>query len=377
LFLCSCRELSQKPAEQSFLICLENTPFDSLFLYEYTDDAIAFFKGEKVKADSWKFMIPDSSTETRCFRLTPQLCDSGINIAYQVRFYGEVKGKKYYFNGIDSDDRFIYARYDAQNVLKDQLLLIYKNGEEEVITTDIVTFDFQILNNDGSDIFIKSLQPYFSGFTDPYDENRSYDDFMEEYVALSEKYPDSKYLLEYLSSNLWAYRSKEDIVKIYHNLSDKYKETDSGKYIERFLAAQFENMDLRTLDQKHYEAILTDSTKLNYIAFTASWCQPCREEIPLLKQVYQDLKDKLILTYVSIDEEKTIKNFQKLMQDENIPWRALFSYEESLSIISKKYFIPNGIPHGILVYPDGKVEIMDIRDDEQRQKLYSLCGNDY
>ncbi|NLI36233.1 MAG: redoxin domain-containing protein [Bacteroidales bacterium] len=70
------------------------------------------------------------------------------------------------------------------------------------------------------------------------------------------------------------------------------------------------------------EQVIIDSKKYNLIVFSASWCGPCREEIPILKHIYNDLNAKLDIVYISIDEAKTVEAWQKLIQMEAIPGAA-------------------------------------------------------
>jgi thiol-disulfide isomerase/thioredoxin len=107
------------------------------------------------------------------------------------------------------------------------------------------------------------------------------------------------------------------------------------------------------------------------VVFSASWCGPCHALIPKLKKVNTELKDRLAMTYVSLDEENTVKNWTQLMQKESIPWRSLLA-KNDIEKIKKKYFVLT-IPHAILVYPRGlKAEILDIRLDKDYKKLTKL-----
>jgi thiol-disulfide isomerase/thioredoxin len=375
--LCSCNNNSLQQGHIELQVYLENAPFDSLFVYYYTDENdCMIFKGEHTGQYLWKFTLPDSlPKQERYLRLTNQCYDQQNNLGYEIGFYAEPNENKNYFYGFFAEDSlFIHAVYDDQKNIKETIIVPVINGKiANGMIAELISYRFKVLNNDSSEFFISSQQPYFSRFIDSYDENKSYNDFLEEYVAFSKKYPDSKYLFTCLSDNLMQYHSKADVLKVYANLSDKYKSTEKGLYIERFLNAPFENMTLLTLDKKKSEFIISDTSKFNLVVFTASWCLPCREEIPLLKQIYRDLKGCLIITYISTDEEDTVDAFQKLMQIEQIPWRALLSFQEDyFNTIKKKYFIDNGIPHGILVYPDGNWQVLDVRNDEQRDELYSL-----
>lgn len=61
--------------------------------------------------------------------------------------------------------------------------------------------------------------------------------------------------------------------------------------------------------------------KIIFIDFWASWCAPCRTEIPHSKKIIQEYKNKnVVFLFISID--KSFKNWQKALKDEN-----LFSYK--------------------------------------------------
>src|SRR5690606_6018731 len=123
---------------------------------------------------------------------------------------------------------------------------------------------------------------------------------LSSYVDLSKKYPDSRYLISNLSTMLNNFKSKKDVESIYKSLSNKYKNTHWAERIELFLDnTKFQNTSLPTLNKESNEDIIQDTTRFNLIVFTASWCAPCIEEIPILKKIYKDLGKDLVLTYIS------------------------------------------------------------------------------
>lgn len=125
---------------------------------------------------------------------------------------------------------------------------------------------------------------------------------------------------------------------------------------------------------KNEEQVIVDSKKYNLIVFSASWCEPCRKEIPILKQVYNDLNRKLDMVYISLDNVKTVAAWQKLINVESIPWRSLSAYE-NINKVQQQYNVVFGIPCILLVAPNGTAEFLDVRKAEDKQRLYQLLGN--
>jgi len=129
----------------------------------------------------------------------------------------------------------------------------------------------------------------------------------------------------------------------------------------------FANQKLATWDTNVLELIVQDSSKFNIILFSASWCPPCIAIIPLLKEIYEDLGDKLIMTYVSVDEERTAEAWRRKMRTHEIPWRSLMAWGRHPEIY-------NGpIPHAILVHPNTMYwEFLNVRNERDRRRLYEL-----
>lgn len=59
--------------------------------------------------------------------------------------------------------------------------------------------------------------------------------------------------------------------------------------------------------------------KATLIIFWASWCSPCRKEIPALKTFYSQYKDKGI-AIVSISVDQNITAWKKAVKEEKMPW---------------------------------------------------------
>lgn len=225
-----------------------------------------------------------------------------------------------------------------------------------------------------------SIEAMGKGYCIPdYRDSINYPIQINEYKNLTRKYPDSHYLLEHFHSNLIAFQTNADIQNIFNCFSTESQNSYYGQLINNFIALKnmkfdhmiFENSNLPVWNSNQLEPIVKDTTKYNLVIFSASWCGPCHALIPKLKKVNAEVKDHLAMTYISIDENSTVKNWTQLMQKEKIPWRSLLAKDDIVRI-SEKYFV-RSIPHSILVYPGGeKAEIIDIRLDKDYKKLTKL-----
>ncbi|GHT51633.1 hypothetical protein FACS189440_20880 [Bacteroidia bacterium] len=204
---------------------------------------------------------------------------------------------------------------------------------------------------------------------------KNYDEFILQYTDTVKKNPDSHFLIGRVVSNLQKYSTRESLQMIYDAFSQTNKDSYFGEIIEHYMENYYVFSDtiLPAYDTGKLESIIQDSTKINLVAFSASWCIPCHKQIPILKEIYNDLKGCIEITYISEDEFDYVDNWRKLMKEENIPWRSLLAMND-VEAIRKKYNAI-AIPYVLLVYPgNGRLESLDVRVKEDKDKLYSLCG---
>lgn len=106
--------------------------------------------------------------------------------------------------------------------------------------------------------------------------------------------------------------------------------------------------------------------KGNYVLMDmwASWCGPCRREIPNLLQLHQQYHDKG-LTVLGVFVWDELKNLQPAKEKEGIVWPQLIDSNKTATKLYGVY----GIPQIILFAPDGTVIARDLRGEHMINKV--------
>lgn len=103
------------------------------------------------------------------------------------------------------------------------------------------------------------------------------------------------------------------------------------------------------------------------IDFWASWCSPCRKEIPNLKALYAKYHDKG-LQIISISTDRKAADWEKALAAEKLPWINYRDVDESISAIFKV----NSIPAIFLVDGNGVLVDDGLRGESLASKLEEL-----
>lgn len=101
-------------------------------------------------------------------------------------------------------------------------------------------------------------------------------------------------------------------------------------------------------EQFQKKEILDSSSNLTMLIFWASWCGPCRKEIPQLKEIYKAYSSKgLRMVSVSIDQHSS--DWQLAKEEEKMMWSQYLVDKNSASDIIRGQLGIEGIPVTIFV----------------------------
>lgn len=112
-------------------------------------------------------------------------------------------------------------------------------------------------------------------------------------------------------------------------------------------------MDGKEIELKDYAG------KYVLLDFWASWCGPCRKEMPNVVKLYEEIKgENFEIIGISLDSEE--KDWKKAIKDMDMTWPQACDFLMWKSPVARKYNVM-AVPSIILINPEGKIEALDLR----------------
>lgn len=101
--------------------------------------------------------------------------------------------------------------------------------------------------------------------------------------------------------------------------------------------------------------------KVVLVDFWASWCGPCRREIPNIKDQYETYHERgFEVIGVCLDRER--EKAEEYIKSAEIPWSSIFDQDAQEEPMAKRYDITS-IPTAILVDREGKIVSIEARGE--------------
>jgi thiol-disulfide isomerase/thioredoxin len=137
-------------------------------------------------------------------------------------------------------------------------------------------------------------------------------------------------------------------------------------------------VDLTLQDQNGKTVRFSDFVakgKYVLLEFWASWCGPCKADLPHLKEVY-NLYHPAGFDVVSVSVDDNKEAWVKAINEFELVWPQVSDLKAFKGDVTKIYGI-SGVPTCILVGPDGTIITRNMRGSWMDKKLIELYGNKF
>ena len=147
------------------------------------------------------------------------------------------------------------------------------------------------------------------------------------------------------------------------SINDITLETSEGK--------PFKNFEMADVDgNMHSLAEYVSANKVTLIDFWASWCGPCRAEMPAVKAAYDAYKSKGFgIVGISLDNNK--EAWTGAIKNLGLDWAHLSDLKGWNNEGAKLYGV-RSIPATVLVAQDGTIIARNVRGEAIKEKLAEL-----
>ena len=174
-------------------------------------------------------------------------------------------------------------------------------------------------------------------------------------LMLDDNMTEPEILLSLINQSCAEVQNHPNVIKV----KEKAEAALSQKEGEMFkdFAVEYNGKTTRLSDYVgHGQYVLAD--------FWASWCSPCRQQIPDLIDLYQQYKEKG-LTVLGIAFRDKPEETEKAIRDLGISYPQIINAQD---IPATLYGI-DALPHTILFAPDGTIIASNIYGEELKEKL--------
>ena len=108
-----------------------------------------------------------------------------------------------------------------------------------------------------------------------------------------------------------------------------------------------------------------------YIDIWATWCKPCKEEMPILEKIKDVYTENIKFVSISVDYRKDIDKWKKQIADNNPKGIHLMTDKNWHSDFIRAYNV-NTIPRFILIDPQGKIVDAHAPRPSQQKKIHKV-----
>lgn len=354
-----------------------------LFISSCNKENNAYVSGE-VKGGEGKTIYLDQLTSQSSVTVDSAVIDKNGNFVFNrfkptISFYRiRIEPQNFSILVLDSTERVYYSA-DAKNLADAKITgsketdafnefnAIGKNYKKKIDSLQQV-FQSEIIKNPNDSVKINLLktdidkvyQDIISAWADELAvKAKQHKDKFASIIALQMLDP-QKYLDVYqeLDKNLGAKYPKHPMIQMLHKIVAQQSALSAGTPCPEIALPDPNGKEIRLSSFKG-KVVLVD--------FWASWCKPCRAEMPNVVALYKKYKDKgFEILGVSLDKDK--ESWIKAIKEDGITWPQVSDLKFWNSTVVSLFNI-EAIPYTILVDKNGIIVARGLRGADLEKKI--------
>lgn len=179
---------------------------------------------------------------------------------------------------------------------------------------------------------------------------------------IAKKYPNSYRALQLIRvhvSRFIGMNFYDTFAEVFENFTPEIKNSEKGKEMAERLkyfkqskvGSPAPDFNLKDIDNNAISLEAFKNKQYVLIDFWASWCAPCREELPYIRELYKKYKSQGF-EIISITKDEKSDAWKKAISKDKIESWKHISILENNSAIDTDYFV-YGIPHKVLIDKNG------------------------
>lgn len=269
-------------------------------------------------------------------------------------YFKSIEVKNNYFDKVSNQQQYI--RYHG-GIIKDTSFRVSENFPQELEKIDFTSKEDYI--NSGA-LKMLMLAYYMDKFKTAYESTNDYTlALMEILKDVPNGYVKDRFLSH---ASRFVIGPNESLKQSYdyfieNTIDEKFKESYTKKYNN--LKSLAKGTPSPSFDYENYEGGTTSLADLKgkfvYIDVWATWCSPCKKEIPYLLKVEKEFHRKNIaFVSISVDKKKDHEVWRKMIAEKGLAGIQLFADNDRSSKFYKDYKI-TGIPRFILIDTEGNI----------------------
>ena len=289
---------------------------------------------------------------------------------------------KFKFNGQLKSEALAYFTTNKPTSMVKDFYLENKNINMAISiltkTINNVDIDFVDINSiSGTNISLieKEYDFYKKNYENDKYQQTKYYNYLNNLV---EKYPKNIFIVDLLTRESWdSLSNRKKLQKLYKKLDLKYHSKSSLLTLKNNIFPITKSI----VRKKMFDFVLPNENgkgisttkyrgKILLIDFWASWCVPCRKQIPELKKISEKFHDKNFkILSISIDDSK--EKWMSALLKEKMEWENVIEMKAFSTTVVDNYEVKS-IPKTFLINENGIIIGIDLSITELEEEISKL-----